>query len=226
VTPVGPRLGDAADEDLHAAALGGDRAAMETLLARHQPLIFTVCRRMLGRDADAADATQDTLIKVVTHLDRFDGRARFSTWVYRIASNTCLDELRRRQRRPATGLPGVDLDGPEPGEVPKASAALVEDRADVDAALAAIPEDFRIPVILRDLCDMDYAAIAEALDLPMGTVRSRISRGRAALAPLLGNRSPRPERRSSTDRSAASGRPAPDPAVTDRQAASHLERQP
>ena len=123
-------------------------------------------------------------------LPSFDGRSRFGTWAYRIAVNASLDELRRRRRRPDPGLPGdVDVPGPEPAAdtADPESAALT---ADVDAALRRLPAEFRAPVVLRDLCGLDYAEIAEILDLAPGTVRSRISRGRAALAPLLspGNR--------------------------------------
>src|SRR4051794_38094505 len=81
-------------------AQSGDRAALDRLLRDQQPRVYAVCRRITGNDADALDATQDTLIAVVRGLHRFDGRARLSTWVYRIAVNASLDELRRRARRP------------------------------------------------------------------------------------------------------------------------------
>lgn len=137
----------------------------------------------MGNDADALDATQEALIAIVRGLGRFDGRAAFGTWAYRIATNACLDELRRRRRRPQPGLP--DLDRAEP--VP-AGDETVADRLAVDAALAALPPDFRAAVVLRDLLRLDYAEIAEVLDIPPGTVRSRIARGRAALVSLLGGR--------------------------------------
>jgi RNA polymerase sigma-70 factor (ECF subfamily) len=115
-----------------------------------------------------------------------------------VATNAALDELRRRSRRPVPGLP--DLDGPagvspgSPGTVTGGVEGLVADRVDVDAAVARLPEDFRAAVVLRDLCDLEYAEIAEVLGLPPGTVRSRIARGRAQLADLLGNRTPAPDR--------------------------------
>lgn len=135
----------------------------------------------MGNDADALDATQEALIAIVRGLGRFDGRAAFGTWAYRIATNACLDELRRRRRRPQPGLP--DLDRAEP--VP-AGDETVADRLAVDAALAALPPDFRAAVVLRDLLRLDYAEIAEVLGIPPGTVRSRIARGRAVLARVLG----------------------------------------
>jgi len=153
-----------------------------------------VCRRLVGNDADALDAAQEALIAIVRGLDRFDGRASFGTWAYRIATNAALDELRRRGRRPVVGLPDDDGIGVAP------ASEGVAGRLDLDAALATLPHDFRVAVVLRDLCQLDYAEIAEVLDIPPGTVRSRIARGRAALADVLGG-----------NPAASSGRPTPRP---------------
>jgi RNA polymerase sigma-70 factor, ECF subfamily len=176
------------------AAQDGDRDALDALLRRHHDRIYAVCRRLAGNEADALDATQEALIAIARGITRFDGRAAFSTWAYRVTTNACLDELRRRRRRP---LPGLDderpLDGPALGPDP---AGAVAARIDVDAALAHLAPEFRAAVVLRDLCGLDYAEIAEVLELPPGTVRSRISRGRGALAHVLaGNPSPSAERR-------------------------------
>lgn len=171
------------DHDLVAAAQGGDRDALDRLLRRHHDRIHALARRLVGNDADAADATQEALIAIVKGLPRFDQRAAFGTWAYRVATNACLDELRRRSRRPRLD-PGafvtVAARGSEPGDV-------VAARVDVDAALAQVPLEFRTAVVLRDLCALDYAEIAEVLDIPAGTVRSRIARGRAHLATIIGN---------------------------------------
>jgi RNA polymerase sigma-70 factor (ECF subfamily) len=174
------------DHALVQAAAGGDRAALDTLLRRHYDRIFAVCRRITGNDADAADAAQDALISIVRSIGRFDGRSSFSTWAYRIATNASLDELRRRRRRPA--LADDRADGHESAVVDPDAGPRVEavaDRMALDAALARVPEHFRVPLVLRDVADLDYAEIAESLDLPPGTVKSRIARGRAALAELL-----------------------------------------
>ncbi len=188
------------DRQLVAAAQAGDRRALETLLARHYDRVHAVCRRIAGSSRDADDAAQEAMISIVRGLPRFDGRAQFSTWVYRIATNAALDELRRRRRRPA--LAPVDDEGQPADLVDPLAERTVEasvDRLSIDAALAALPEDFRVAVVLRDVGDLDYAEIAEALGVPVGTVKSRIARGRSQLAAALGNRAGGDERPSTTD---------------------------
>jgi len=164
------------------AAQAGDRAALDALLRRHYDRIYAVCRRMTGQDADAADAAQDAMIAIVRGLPRFDGRAAFGTWAYRIASNACIDELRRRGRRPDPGLPEIEHERRDHGPD---IAETVTDRVTIDDAMLALPDDFRAPIVLRDQLGMDYAEIAEVLGIPPGTVRSRIARGRRALAASL-----------------------------------------
>ena len=174
---------ETSDAALVAAAQTGDRAALELLLRRHHDRLRALARRLCGNDTDAADATQEALLSIVRGLDRFDGRAAFGTWAYRIATNACLDELRRRSRRPQPtddATFAAAASGRDPGEV-------VSAQLDVDAALATLPVEFRAAVVLRDLCALDYAEIAEVLDSPAGTVRSRIAPGRAAIAQHLGN---------------------------------------
>jgi len=186
------------DVELVSAAREGDRRATEELLQRHYGRVFGVCRRICGNDADAADAAQNALISIVRGLPSFDGRSSFSSWAYRVATNASLDELRRRKRRGAVGLPDDEVAG-DPTPSDRSIEATVGNRLDVDEALALIPEEFRAPVVLRDLLDFDYAEIATTLGIPAGTVRSRIARGRAALARILGNQPPTGARRSGTD---------------------------
>jgi RNA polymerase sigma-70 factor, ECF subfamily len=184
--------GDESDLDLAGRARDGDRAALEALLDRHADRVHAICRRVVAHPEDALDATQEALIAIARRIGSFDGRAAFTTWVYRVATNAALDELRRRRRRP------------EPVDVPEAPSPApadpfegrVEQRLDIDVALREVPEQFRVAVVLRDLCDLDYAEIASILDVPPGTVRSRIARGRAELARLLGNPDVPSERRS------------------------------
>lgn len=187
------------------AAVGGDRGAMDRLLRLHYDRMYAVCRRITGNDADAADAAQEAMISVVRSLSRFDGRSSFSTWVYRIATNASLDELRRRRRRPmladrdaghAAGrnMSDHDISTADPDAGPRVEA--IADRLAIDAALAGLAEEFRVPIVLRDVADFDYAEIADTLGIPVGTVKSRIARGRSALAHVLrdGNQSPDSQR--------------------------------
>ena len=188
-----PRITTAADDRaLVTAAQAGDRDAMEALLRRHYDRILALCRRVTGSEADGADAAQEALIALVRGLPRFDGRSQFSTWAYRVATNVCLDELRRQRRRPVPGL--GDAQQPVTAD-PLDDVPLLDDRVgdrlDIDAVLAKLPPDFRAAVVLRDVCQLDYAEIGQVLDIPPGTVRSRIARGRAAAAAMLaGNPDP------------------------------------
>jgi RNA polymerase sigma-70 factor (ECF subfamily) len=175
-------LGDDDESTLVARAVDGDRRALVLLLDRHAARIHAVCRRIVAHPEDALDATQEALIAVARGISRFDGRAAFSTWCYRIATNAAIDELRRSRRRPLPAHP----DAPEPVAAASGPDEVVAARLDVDAALQHVPEEFRVAVVLRDLCDLDYAEIGQVLDVPPGTVRSRISRGRAMLVEQLG----------------------------------------
>lgn len=190
MTPAGDRServahAELADDELVRRARDGDNTALDALLRRHYDRIYGVCRRLTGSDADALDAAQDTCITIARRLDRFEGRSSFRTWAYRVATNTCLDELRRRRRRPEPT--DDDFDGVFDERLASGPGFddTVADRLAIDEALVALGPDFRAAVVLRDQLGMDYAEIAEVLDVPIGTVRSRIARGRAALAAAL-----------------------------------------
>lgn len=185
------------------AAQEGDGAALDALLRRHHDRLHAVCRRLCRNEADAADATQEALIAIARGIRRFDGRSAFSTWAYRVTTNACLDELRRRKRRPTTGWDDDVASLPDHAPTPAVGIEALPNRLAIDDALQHLPEEFRAPVVLRDLCDLDYAEIAEVLAVPPGTVRSRIARGRAQLAQRLaaGNQpgaEPRPTQRTDT----------------------------
>jgi len=175
------------DAELVDRARDGDSGALERLLELHYDRIAKICRRIAAGPAEADDCTQEALIAIVKGISRFDGRSQFTTWSYRVATNACLDELRRRQRR---GTP-VDPDdlasvGDESVQTDSLTSPVttsgVEARLDLDAALSQVPLEYRVPLILREVADLDYAQIAEHLGVPVGTVKSRIARGRAALA--------------------------------------------
>lgn len=195
--PDGPRRGvSAADEvcdrDLVLAANAGDRAALEQLLRRHHDRLHVLCRRLCRDRGDAEDAAQNALVAIVRGLPRYDGRSEFSTWAYRVTTNACLDELRRRSRRPL--LLAMDEEDGHPAGAAQLAAPSVdpgdavvgaEERGRLQRALDELDETFRVPVVLRDVAELEYAEIAALLDLPPGTVRSRIARGRAKLAAIL-----------------------------------------
>jgi len=171
-----------ADEPaLLVAARHGDRDALDQLLRLHQPRLHVLCHRLCHEPADALDALQEALIAIVRGLPRFDGRSSFGTWAYRVTTNACLDELRRQRRRPVVS----DALTADAVAAPRDQPDQIGERVDVDRALAQLRVEFRAPVVLRDLCGLDYAEIADVLDLPPGTVRSRIARGRASLAAAL-----------------------------------------
>ncbi len=184
------------DQELVRAAQAGDQRALDALLRANYDRIYAVCRRLAGNEADAMDATQEALITIAKRIDRFDGRSAFSTWAYRVATNACLDELRRRKRRPTPGLPEHERaeDEAVDSSTQRALGDAVTDSLVIDDALQQLPEEFRAPVVLRDLLGMDYAEIGATLDIKPGTVRSRIARGRAALAAILGNQNGEHER--------------------------------
>jgi len=141
---VGSRIATRlADHELVTAAQGGDRGALDQLLRRHYDRVHAVCRRITGHDADAADAAQEAMIAIVRNLERFDGRSSFGTWVYRIATNASLDELRRRRRRPMRSLTDDD-DQAQQDPIDSDAGVRVEglgDRMALDAALREIADD-------------------------------------------------------------------------------------
>ena len=174
--------GTADDTELIERAQKGDQGAFDTLLRQHYNQIYAICRRLAGNEADAQDAAQEALITLVRRIDRFDGRSKFTTWMYRVVTNACLDELRRRGRRP---VPSAVEEQPL-AAVERPVADSVGDRLDIEAALVQLPEAFRVPVVLCDQLGLSYEEISQEMDIAPGTVRSRISRGRRRLAELLG----------------------------------------
>lgn len=177
-----PRIASTDDDLLIRRAKRGDSAAADALLRRHYDTVRAVCHRIVINSSDADDATQMALISIVRALPSFDGRSKFSTWVYRIATNAALDEIRRIRRRPIPTQDGGIYDS-----VGRDVSDPVDAQLDVSAALAQIPEDYRAALVLRHIADLEYEEIAEILGVPIGTVRSRISRGRSQLGRILGN---------------------------------------
>ncbi len=175
-----------ADQDVELVEryLAGDTAAFDELMRAHQDRVFGVCLRML-RDREAAlDATQETFITVFRKADRFAGRSAFSTWLYRVAVNTCHDAARRSGRHRTESLPeATDPADERAGD----EFAAVELRPDLEAAVESLPDEFRAAVVLSDLNGLALQTVAEILEVPIGTVKSRVFRGRKLLANMLGN---------------------------------------
>lgn len=167
-------------------ARAGDRGALAELVSRYERRAYGVALRLLGHRADAADAAQEALMRVYRCLHRFRGEAAFSTWLFRVVTNVCLDELKRRKRRPQHLTADPYAQAGAPGPVgPEEVAERRRLQAVVQAALQGLPEDYRVALVLRDMRGYTYEEIATGLGCAVGTVKSRVHRGRRALAGLL-----------------------------------------
>ena len=176
------------EEELIARAVKGDGAAFSELMAMHENRMFAVSLRMCANREDAQDCLQDAMLRIYRSIAGFKGQSSFSTWVYRITMNTCLDELRRRKARGAASLDGLLDSGWSPTDeedVPEKHAVASEQRRMLDKAIADLPEDMRSAIVLRDIQGFAYDEIAGMLDANIGTVKSRISRGRERLRQIL-----------------------------------------
>jgi RNA polymerase sigma-70 factor (ECF subfamily) len=173
------------DEDLVRRYVEGDVQAFAVLVERHERRVYNLALRMTGREEDARDATQDAFLSALRKLKTFRGEAAFTTWLHRVTVNACYDLLRKRQRAPL--LHERADDGPPRREPPYPDhAESVDLSLDVRRALLEVPEDFRAVLILCDVQDLAYEDAAGALGVPIGTVKSRLHRGRVALARALG----------------------------------------
>jgi RNA polymerase sigma-70 factor (ECF subfamily) len=170
---------DPTDAELVRRFREGDRQAFVTLMSRHEAKVYNLAYRMLGRVEDARDATQEAFLSCFRHLHRFRGEAAFATGLHRIAVNAGYDVMRKRP-----GTTSLEMEVTEPLPSPDhADAGAIA--ADVQRALLAVPQDFRVVLILHELQDQPLDQIAAALDIPVGTVKSRLHRGRVALGRAL-----------------------------------------
>lgn len=188
------------ERELVSRARAGDTAAFEQLMLDNQDRVYTLCLRMTGNREDALDLAQETFLNAWRGLSSFQGNSSFSTWVYRLASNACIDFLRKRKRRQQGESPH-SLDDeeaplPEPADPrgsPEEELERRELRRAVERGLQALPDHHRQVLIMRELSGMSYQEIGAVLDLDLGTVKSRIARARLALKKFLvqeGNFSP------------------------------------
>lgn len=178
------------EQRLVEAHRGGDPEALAELLGAYQRRIYAICYRMIRDDQTARDLTQDVLVKVIENLERYNGRARLSTWVIRIAMNACLSHLRRQRLRRHGSLEGPSGDpegraGEDPATEGEPSPLRSVEQAEMLQillrALDALAPELRALLVLRDLQGLDYQRIGQVLEIPVGTVKSRLFRARAAL---------------------------------------------
>ena len=168
------------DGALLARFLDGDEASFTALVVRHEDRIFALALRMTGDRSDALEATQETFISAFRRAKMFRGESAFGTWLYSIGVNACRDLLRKRKRSPA---PTETL--PEPVQTGTSDEDLALTRLDLARALDELSEEYRQAVVMHDVGGIPYEEIALRLGVPIGTVKSRISRGRRLLAGLL-----------------------------------------
>lgn len=178
------------EPDLIARAREGDLGAFNLLVLHYQGSVYSLCLRMLSAQQPAEDAAQEAFISAYRHLDKFRGGS-FRSWLFRIASNACYDDLRRRKARAALSLDEPHgtgdrrIDVPEDAPTMEEHAERLELRAALEEALGKLPEDQRLAIVLADVQGLDYAEIAIVMTCSLGTVKSRINRGRERLRRLL-----------------------------------------
>ena len=172
------------------AARNGDPLAFEQLIHLYEKRVFALTRRMCKNPADAEEAAQETFLAAWQGLKFFRGESSFSTWLYRLASNACVDLLRKEGRHQAAAGPSLNdeevlLEIQDEAPSPHALAEQAELKEQIEAGLAALPEEYREVLILREIHQQSYDEIAEILSLDLGTVKSRINRGRKQLRKIL-----------------------------------------
>jgi RNA polymerase sigma-70 factor (ECF subfamily) len=164
------------------AAIEGDAHAFESLAAQHRTMIWSVCLRITGNTYDAEDALQDTLLAAWRGIKRFRRDSSFGTWIYRIAANAALAVVRARR---STDVEISEVFVPERDFAEKLAATDL-----VQQTLKSVPEDLRVALVLRELCDFTYAQIADYQGVPLATVKTRINRARHAFEQALSPDSP------------------------------------
>jgi len=181
----------AGQEDFIQRAQGGDLAAFNELVLMYQDAVYSVTYRIMGEPDGAADAAQDTFITAYRKLDTYRGGS-FKSWLLRIATNTCYDALRYHKRRPATAFEDMVSDDyndgppiPDPVATPEEAAQNQELSSAIQDCITALQDDQRIALVMSDIEGYSYQEIADTTDVQLGTVKSRLSRARAALRQCL-----------------------------------------
>ena len=176
------------EKDLIARAADGDASAFNQLMEMHERRMYAVALRMCANREDAQDCLQEAMLRVFRAIGSFKGQSTFSTWLYRITMNTCLDELRRKKNKQSSSLDNLLDQGWAPtdtGTSPEKHAMMRELRGHLAKSIQELPEDMRAAIVLRDIQGFAYDEIASMLDTNVGTIKSRISRGREKLREIL-----------------------------------------
>ncbi|MFJ4031014.1 RNA polymerase sigma factor [Streptomyces griseoluteus] len=172
-------------EELARLAAAGDRAALDRLLAGLRPEVVRRCGRFLPCREDAEEAAQDVLLQVARHIGGFEGRSRFSTWLYTVVANCCRQKYRELKRRAAEQP--VPAEVPEPAD-PRTTSVIAGSRIDLLEALDRLEREHPhlvAPLVYRDLCQLDYAEAVERAGIPLGTLKSRLHEARRLVRPWL-----------------------------------------
>jgi RNA polymerase sigma-70 factor (ECF subfamily) len=168
------------DGDLVWRFKGGDRSAFNQLVLKYRNRVMGIATRMLGDRVEAEDLAQDVFVKVYHGLQGFQGKSLFSTWLYRVTANSCLNH-RKKRKREVQVIEAIDDPDPIPSDGASNPHTLLEEKelsAFLEKAIGALPEEQRMVLILRDIEGLSYEEIADSLGLEMGTVRSRLHRAR------------------------------------------------
>ena len=165
-------------------ARGGDRDAFGELVEQYRDNVYRLAYRMCGNAYDADEAAQEAFVAAWRALPNFRGDAKFSTWLYRLTTNAAIDVMRREKRHQTVG-DGEMIEVADDADSPQETVERTEQQETVQKALATLSEEYREVLLLRYMEELDYAEIAEVLQLPSGTVKSRINRAKAALKAAL-----------------------------------------
>ena len=196
VLRLGASFKDLSDHALIDAAKGGDETAFAEIVARYRKPITNYLFRFLNDYEEAVDLAQETFVRVYFAMERYHTEYAFSTYIYRIATNLAISEIRKRKRRKLISLTGLfqsnedqarDFEPPDEKSLPVEDLIENQQRETIARAIAALPEKYRAPVVLRDVEGKSYEEVAQILKLGLGTTKSRISRGRKILRDKLQN---------------------------------------
>ena len=170
-------------------AMRGDPAAFEEVVTLYERLVYNIAYRVLGNSEDAGDVTQESFVRLYKNIRSLEDVKHLKPWLCRVAHNLCIDELRRRKARPSESLDAAheledgavsrQLEDKTPG--PEEAVLLKEELEQLERAIAKLPDEYRVMIVMRDLSGLSYQEISEATQLEMGTVKSRLSRARARL---------------------------------------------